>query len=226
VSGYLGELRPECHLVVFDVNVYLDVARLIGEPYDPDQFDALVAQSANAKVPHPDPSYDSLRALATCQSGNFDGSARLEVWTSDHIEELAYLKAIQPIAPPVNKELGRVLDEDRGLGWSEQSAQSLVDNLIGQLVYDFSAGDSVGEVNVSYGAPPLSHEDGCVYATAKEAGTADYYYQRYCVTRDKDFLQATLPGDIEVMHPSDWVNKVRSARRLQSMKKMNLAPRP
>ncbi len=218
MSGYLGELRPVCHLVVFDVNIFLDVARLIGEPYDPDQFDALVAQSANAKVPHPDPSYDSLRALATCQSGNFDGSARLEVWTSDHIEELAYLKAIQPTTAPV--------DEDRGLGWSGEAAQSLVDDLIGQLVYDFSAGDSVGEIKVSYGAPPLSHEDGCVYATAKEAGTADYYYQRYCVTRDKGFLQATLPGDIEVLHPSDWVNKVRSSRRLQSMKKMNLAPRP
>lgn len=197
---------------MFDVNIFLDVAQLVGEPYSIQKFDEMVARNINHPVPHSDPAYDSLRAIATCTTGNFDGKSRLEVWTSDHIDELTYIKATHPTYAQV--------EEDRGLGWSMDSAQGLVDELVGRLVFDLSAGNSVGEVNISYGAPPLSHEDGCVYATARNAGTEEYFYRRYCVTRDKKFLLADLPGDIEVMNPSEWVAKVRAERRMASIRQI------
>lgn len=197
---------PQAHLVVFDVNVYLDVARLLGEPFSWEGFSALATRAAQWPTPT-DPMFDSVRAIATTLSGRFAGMEPLEVWTSDHIDDTVEFKAAQaPLA---------------GLGWSAAAAGDLVVDLIGEVCVR-SHGGSV-PVEISYGAPPLDHEDGLVYRTANEAGDPSVYYERYCVTRDREFHEAMLPGPIEVLTPREFVSYVRLAR--QAMATGNM-PRP
>ena len=53
-------------LVVLDVNIYLDMARLLGDPFSWDAFDAALAVHATEPNPHPaDARIDSLRAIAS-----------------------------------------------------------------------------------------------------------------------------------------------------------------
>ena len=69
------------HVVVFDCNIYLDAARIIGAPFSWEAFDRAVARLARLPVPHPtDKAFDSLRAMAACTSGRFAGEEVLEVW--------------------------------------------------------------------------------------------------------------------------------------------------
>ena len=75
--------------MVFDCNIYLDAARVLGAPFTWDAFDSRVAQVSKAAVPHPfDSMLDSLRAIALCTSGRFAGNETLEVWTSAHINKI------------------------------------------------------------------------------------------------------------------------------------------
>ncbi|KQR88753.1 hypothetical protein ASF96_03000 [Microbacterium sp. Leaf179] len=110
-------------------------------------------------------------------------------------------------------------ERDRGLGWSRENAQGLVDDLIVDLLRD-TGGSSVGPVSISYGSPPLSHEDGCVYATVKAAGYQDVFYERVCLTRDRFFLDAGLPGLIEVRKPHDWVSSWIADSRARAFRAM------
>lgn len=103
--------------MVFDCNVYLDVASLIGSPFTWDKFDAAAARLARVPVPHPrDATFDSLRALAACTSGRFAGDEALEVWTSSHIDRIVRGKAAQ--SSTANPDTGY-----RGLGWDAQAAR-------------------------------------------------------------------------------------------------------
>ena len=88
-------------------------------------------------------------------------------------------------------------------------------DLVHDLVYGRSGGASIKDVPIPYGTPPLSHEDGCVYRTAADAGDAPTVI-RYCVTRDVAFRRAALPGDVLVVHPWEWVQLVRHGRRLHA----------
>lgn len=187
--------------VVLDVNVYLDVAREIGDPFSWEKFDAALTGS---------PSH-SVLTVAALRSGTTPDGVQVEVWTSDHIDYLVALKASLPV----------VADEerDRGLGWSEAGAQTLVDLLVGDLT-DVTNGGSIGEVPTSYGTPPLDHEDGCVYATIRDCGHADIYYDRQCLTRDGHFLRSRLPGLIDVLHPRDWFLAHQAKSRAIAFKKM------
>lgn len=194
------------HLVVFDVNVYLDAARATGEPFTFAEFDRIVAAHGADPVPSRSKNIDSLRAIATTLSGRFVGQIPLEVWTSDHIDVLTATKA----SHPVNAQI----DEDRGLGWSRVNSQALVDHLIAELCFPRSNGGSVGRIPISYGTPPLSHEDGTVYATARDAGATGVLYERFCVTRDKEFRLAALPGEITVLYPHEWVAYCRRAKSI------------
>lgn len=93
-------IESQRHAVVFDCNVYLDVARLIGPPFSWEKFSATTAKIARDGVPHPrDASFDSLRAVALSTSGRFAAGEVLEVWTNDHIERLVDLIA-QSRRPP------------------------------------------------------------------------------------------------------------------------------
>ena len=198
-------------LIVFDVNIYLDAARVLGEPFSWEKLIAFAVEAAKSPVPHPsDPAFDSVRALVSVTPGVHPDGRRLEVWTSDHVDRLVGFKASQPN----NRHLD---NESRGLGWSVASAQDLLEDLVGDLVWDKTEGGTVGDVQISYGTPPLSHEDGCVYATVRDAGVEGQYYERFCITRDKEFLSSALPGDISVQHPATWLASIRRASRTRLM---------
>lgn len=200
-------------LVVPDVNAYLDVARLVGEPFSWAGFDAVLAIHASEPNPHPtDAAVDSLRALAALRSGSSPAGVAREVWTSNHIIATTAFKAHQ--------DSSAADPRDRGLGWSLASAQQLVDELIWGLV-DFSDGDNIGDVEIAYGSPPLDHEDGLVFATAHGAGFIEVdYYHKVVITRDRGFASATLPGLTEVMHPATWLSLHRGEERTVAFKRL------
>lgn len=188
-------------VVVLDVNIYLDVAREVGEPFTWEKFEAALLG---------DPS-DSLRVVAALRVGVTPAGTPVEVWTSDHIDFLVALKASLPTDADEER--------NRGLGWSVESAQDLVDLLVGRLV-DVTNGGSIGEVAIAYGTPPLDHEDGCVYATVRDCGYDGIFYDRLCLTRDGHFLRAKLPGLIDVLHPRDWIIRHRAESRAIAFKKL------
>jgi len=201
-------------LVVFDVNIYLDLARLLGDPFSWDAFEAALAIHATEPNPPPtDARIDSLRAIASLRSGQSPSGVRREVWTSDHINGTAAYKLHQSpqAADP----------RDRGLGWSVNSAQAFLDELVWGIV-DQTDGDSVGEILDTFGSPPLDREDGRVLATARDAGfiEVDRYY-RYVVTRDRGFASAEhLPGDAILLHPADWIDLDRGEQRAVAFKRL------
>lgn len=198
----------DVHAVVFDVNVYLDVAGLLGPPFSWEKFQELAAQTSVAPLPnHGDRRVDSLRAIAACSGGRFAGQDRLEVWTSDHIDRLVELKATQPLVGD--------RAEDRGLGWSSDDAQNLLVDLVDELVYEKTEGGSVALVGIE-GRPPLDHEDACVFTTAVgAAGDIVPPSIKYCVTRDANFRTAEgLNPNVTVLYPYEFVQLVRRSRRM------------
>lgn len=195
--------------VVFDVNVYLDVAELLGPPFTWEKFATAAARYRGLPLNGQDRRIDSLRAIAVATSGKFTTHVPLQVWTSDHIDDLVALKAGQP------KDGG--CPEDCGLGWSPDDAAALVDDLVWDLVYDKSGGGACRNVEIPYGSPPLSHEDGIVYRTAEQCGDEAI---KYCVTNDRTFRTADLPGDITVLYAYEWVDLIRRSRARIAM------PRP
>lgn len=188
---------------MFDVNIYLNVAELVGPPFTWSKLQAFAATLAGDPVPHEDPRCDSLRAIAACSTGRFAGKHPLHVWTGSHIDALVRFKAQQPNDPAL-------YPEDRGLGWSADDAQTLVDELVWGIVHR-STGGSVGDIFPD-GNPPLSHEDGVVYGTAKQSADGDVVCERYCVTHDRDFLQADLPSYPRRLTPATFVALTRTAR--------------
>lgn len=209
-----GAVEPSCHAVVFDVNVYLDVAQLLGTPFTWEKFNTAAArfrQTPLTPLRGSDRQVDSLRALAVTLSGQFAGRVPLEVWTSVHIDKLVVLKASQP------QDGER--PEDSGLGWSLDNAAALLDDLVWGIVFDKSGGGICKNTEIPYGSPPLSHEDGIVYRTAEQCG--DEQTVRYCITNDRMFRTASLPGTINVLYPHEWIALVRKSRLNAS-----LPPRP
>lgn len=199
------------HLVVFDVNVYLDVAELVGEPFSWDRFEQLAQHHASDRLPHPtNRQIDALRAVAVSRSGRFIGGQPLEVWTSSHINGLVVGKA-----------------EER-LSWDPASCESLLQDLVYDLVYELSGGGSMGRVEKTEGSPPLDNEDGRVFATAYTAPSdpeGDFCY-RYCVTSDREFRTAAgqVSGEVRLLYPFEWVELTRDVRRKAGMDRMR--PRP
>lgn len=211
-----GGENPQRHIVVFDCNVYLDVAHLLGPPFSWDRFETAVARVVKESVPHPrDRAYDSLRAIATCASGRFVGDETVEVWTNAHIDKIVRGKAVQPTAPdPVTGY--------RGLGWTPHDAQSLVTDLIYGIAQR-SNGGSLGD-HVPDGHPPLDYEDGMVYGACRRLVGEDPLARVYCVTRDKGFLKARkekyLTDHSTVLAPAEFVALTRRARAQYSMKQI------
>jgi len=211
----VGDEIPR-HLVVFDCNIYLDAASLIGEPFTWEGFDAAAARLARTPLPHPkDAAWDSLRALATCTSGRFAGEEALEVWTCTHIDKIVRGKASQ--SPVVDPRSGY-----RGMGWRRESAQALLDDLVHGLV-DRSGGGSAGDL-LPDGNPPLDHEDGKVFGCCRYLAAADPLAHVYCVTRDRGFIDAYTSGELSrhthVLAPAKFVALIRAARVQYSIRKM------
>ncbi|WP_146246730.1 hypothetical protein [Actinoplanes xinjiangensis] len=208
------EAEPDLHTVVFDLNILLDVADLLGPPFAWDKFRDAAARNSQAPVPNrADSRIDSLRAVALTTTGRFAGPELLEVWTSDHIADLLVLKARQP--------RDGATAESRGLGWSPEDAENLLHDFLYDLVYDMTNGGRIEIVNVD-GHPPLDHEDACVFTTALQAADdAAPPSIKYCVTRDRGFRQATnLNPNVLVLYPHEFVTLVRRTRGALAAKKM------
>jgi hypothetical protein len=202
------ELSPQRHVVVFDCNVYLDVASLLGAPYTEGDFLKAVAQLAGVPVPHPSvKALDSLRALAVCSSGIFVGQEPLEVCSSDHITRVVAYKAAESEVPRPGSDL-------KGLGWSASDATGLVQDLVLPLVN--KTGGSVIPVLIPDGTPPLDHEDGLVFGTCRQLAGLDPLCRVYCVTNDRGFLRAYDEGRLDshtiVLTPARFLALVRAAR--------------
>lgn len=188
-------------MVVFDCNVYLDAAFLVGEPFSWEQLDNKiieVSKGVSGRAPY------SIAAIAVCTSGRFAGDESLEVWTSPHINATVRFKAQEPVSAVGSS----------GLGWQSLSAASLVDDLICELVSrscGLVAPDAYPE-----GDPPLDHEDGKVFGTCKWISADDPLANVYCVTNDGDFITAyengELGGHTRVLRPSRFVSLVKAAR--------------
>ncbi|WP_410658401.1 hypothetical protein [Amycolatopsis sp. lyj-112] len=210
-----GEQEPRRHVVVFDCNVYLDVADSLGAPFSWTSFNAAVARVAKDPVPHPvDRANDALRAIAVCMSGRFAGPETIEVWTNAHIDKIVRGKATHPI---VADEAGY-----SGLGWAEPEAQALIDEFIGNLIAQ-SNGGTLGD-SFPDGNPPLDHEDGMVFGACRWLAGDDPLAEVYCVTSDKGFLKASKEGRLgshtRVMTPSTFVRLIRAARTQYSVRQM------
>lgn len=200
-------MAAQRHVVIFDCNVYLDVARTLGEPYTLQAFNKRAAQVGRDAVPHNNSKNDSLRAIAVCTSGRFAGAETLEVWTSDHINRMVRNKAIHPTTEdPVTGF--------KGLGWSPSNAGALVNDLVYGVV-QASGGGTIGHTFPD-GNPPLDHEDGLVYGACREVMRADALCRTYCVTNDQPFLAdyraGRLSGHTIVLAPAQFLTLVRSAR--------------
>lgn len=197
------------HLIVFDVNVYLDVARHLGPPFSWEEFADAAARTSRHPFPYKaDYSVDSLRAIAMCTSGRFAGDEPVEVWTNAHIDGLVRRKAEQPVEPDPVSGL-------RGLGWSTSDAQGLVTELV-QGLTEKSSGGTLGAGHFPDGNPPLDHEDGMVYGACRFLAGDDPLAHVYCVTRDRGFLDAyragRLGGHSIVLTPAQAVGLMRRAR--------------
>lgn len=211
-----GGEEPERHVVVFDCNIYLDVARLLGPPFSWEKFNAAAARAVNQPVPDlSEPAHDSLRGIAACTSGRFAGEETVEVWTSAHIDKLVRGKAAQSTAR--DPETGY-----NGLGWAWEDAQSLVTDLISGTTQR-SNGGTVGD-HPPVGNPPLDHEDGMVYGACRRLAAEDPLAQVYCVTRDKQFVNAHRQGrlapHIRVVAPAVFVALIRKSRAQHATRRM------
>jgi hypothetical protein len=202
---------PTKYIVVFDVNIYLSVARLLGEPFSQADFQRLVISTAGQSEATYTRDHWAVLAIAVCSSGLLSAGVPLEVWSSDHINTLVPFKAAQLNNP-------KLAPEDRGLGWSDDNARDLLENLVWWIV-DQSGGD---EINVVYprSSPPLTHEDGLVYATARDCDSGDAVCERILVTADGDFLDAENLTYPAVMSAETFVRLVRSARSSARFQRM------
>jgi hypothetical protein len=193
-------------IVVFDVNIYLDVAELLGVPVSWASLQQKMAQVAGCIVPWiEDERVDSLKAISYASRGHVIPGEPLEVWSSDHIDETVFWKATQ--APNSGAP------EDSGLGWSDADATTLLERLVRDLVYDKTNGGGV-EVTKPHSWSAVSHEDGQVYETAYRAGDFEGS-PRICVTRDNDFREAApyLSARVDIMYPWEFVQYLQRASR-------------
>lgn len=202
--------------------MYLDVARLLNRPFGWAHLAQVAAQQMREPLPHPrSHMYDSLRALAISTSGRLVDNEALEVWTSDHIDDTVEYIAAQPTRPPAGGA--------RGLGWTPEEADELVEHLVHRVVTE-SGGGSVGSIPHPDGNPPLDHEDGLVLGACRELVTIDLLANVYCVTGDGGFLRAAsegrLPDHSKVMSPAKFVAMVRRTRQLAATQAMARRPAP
>ncbi len=209
--------QPERFIVVFDCNVYLGVADLLGAPFSWDKFDATAARLASEPFPHPVRPNDSLRAIALCTSGRLAGPHTLEVWTSAHIDKVVLDKAAQsPVPDPMTGY--------KGLGWSNGDASGIVTDLVYGLT-ERSSGGTIGHDYQPEGNPPLDHEDGMVFGACRRLAGDDPLANVLCVTCDIEFLRAYTRGEVnqhyaKVLTPSQFVGLVRQARASFAVKRM------
>ena len=205
--------EPPVHAVIFDINVYMDVCRLLGPGFVWDDVVAKVAQYKNQPGTHRNPEVNSLRAIAICTSGTFCDGVPLHVWFSDLMEATLLVKLTQPVKGPTK--------EKSGLGWSREDAEQVLRELVKPLL-EVTEGAYTEHTTVE-GHPPLEHEDAQVWTAARYAGHEDELPpRRWMVTNDVRVCQAdraTLPGVVRI-DPAGFWTIVHKRRALDFRAKM------
>ncbi|OBI37188.1 hypothetical protein A5709_15260 [Mycobacterium sp. E1386] len=191
-------------VVVFDVNIYVDLAELITQPFEWHKLESAAAAHWNDLLPHNDNArYDSLRAVLMSRTGAVSSGEALEVWTSEPIDDLVIKKVHE-----------RAIDTS-GVPWTLQNAIDFHDQLVNTLVFDMTRGGSAGAVPSPLNNPPLDYEDGRVMRTAQSSGDLPES-PRYCITRDEPFREACrrkqLESTVQVLYPHEWIISLRRAR--------------
>lgn len=136
-SGSLG-LSPR--RVVFDVNVYIDVARQCGPSFT---WETLPSSSFDDV--ETDHQRGAQYALRIAREGRYIGPIALELWTSTHITDMVVTKLISE------------------LNWDDSDAERYGQEMLDQCYRTRGAELTVG---IARQSPPLDHEDGLVFATA------------------------------------------------------------
>lgn len=182
--------------MVFDCNVYLDIARLLGPPFTWERF---VERAELGAVPgYRSDGLDSAIALGYTRSGTFVTGQPLTVWSSHYIEQAVTVMA-----------QASKTSEYPGLELTEAESDSLFHEVIDHLV----PAKQVVDVDTPDGPGALSRDDGLVFATAVNAG--HHLNHKYLITKDKGFRELGDPtGRVTVLYPHQFIGLLRDSRRL------------
>lgn len=188
--------------VVFDCNIYLDVADAFRTGLDLENLLFLSQDHANRLSP---PAKYSVDALIRASTGRVANDIRLVTFTSEHILLTSLHKAQLP-------DLPHLPDEQRGLGLDTKQVDDLEHNLIRKLVAQ-STGALIPEAEYSVEqSPPLDHEDGRVYGLCKFLATHVHSGAIYLVTQDAKFVAASRrfpASNIQVVPPQQFLDRCR-----------------
>lgn len=183
-------------VVVFDLNVYLDVARLIDEPYSKSKLQLKMLNQPTAPTRQEANQFASGKAVLFCSTGIFAGLQKVEVWTNTWIEKgIVRMAQRQP--------------HQDGLGWSEVGAKGLYQDLLMDSLVKPSKGQSLqADKRAKYG--DLSWDDSQVLHTALQA--ASFGRRTYCVTGDREFRRTTVSNSVEMLTPTELVKRMKDLR--------------
>lgn len=189
----MGSLKPIA--VVFDLNIYLDIARLLDQPYaEAKLHSAILDHRPNTE--RSNRQMEAGKAVAMCSTGNLSGAQRLQVWSSSWIE-----RGVENVAKRSVVE--------KGLGWSAQNAAALRTDLITTTAVGRSNGSSLQTVRgISYNG--LSPDDSAVFHTASQA--LALCSRSFCVTSDQDFRDKAPRSGVQMLSPGQLVDLIRQAR--------------
>lgn len=213
MSSVTPDPVPDVHVVVFDVNVWMDLGRR-----DPGlkSFEDVVEAAKSHWVTGPasgDRLTCSLLAVACCALGYHPSPFRLEAWTSEHIDETLVHQLQQPPGD----------GSSTGLGWSEHDARAFLDKVVYGAGIDASGGGSI-DGPIADGGEVLGNEDSKVYTTARKAAGTEYIARRFLVTNDYGILsKASSLRFVDVLSPAQFVRLVLEIRRKASQVR---GPRP
>ena len=196
----MGQTHPV--IAVFDMNIYLNVARFVGEPYSRSLLHTTLMGQIHQPSPRSTPLTESAKLVAISSSGVFAGNQLLQVWTSDWI-----VKGTQRVA-------GRDVNLN-GLGWSLPSAQGLVSDLIFGTVVTPSNGLQL-PTNKRAKFPGLSPDDSQVLNTALQTKIANPASEVICVTNDVGFRNTTSNQDVVMMNSNEFLTFITDARKALS----------
>jgi hypothetical protein len=141
---------------------------------------------------------ESAKALAIASSGTFAGNQRLQVWTNDWIDQVSINVAAR------SREL-------RGLGWSQEDANSIKEHLIYGAAVNPSQGQSF-ESNKRAKFPDLSWDDSQVLSTAQSVLTLDPTAKSLCVTNDKNFRNTSSAAGVVMLTPPEFIEAISQTR--------------
>lgn len=193
----MGRLPPL--LVVFDVNIYLDVARWVGPPYSNQKLQIKLLQHRQDPSTPVEVKIQSAKLASLCSSGVFAGNQKLQVWTSDWINNVAVRVAMRSRG-------------EKGLGWSETNAELIRTDLIHGTVVGPSNGFLLNSDKTAK-FEDLDWDDAQVLTTALQARVLSPSSTTICVTNDKAFRNTNSCGDVTMLTSPEFLSLITAARQ-------------